>query len=241
MEKKVFIDTHRNNHKLKKVYFIGIGFIVLGILCFLVPIVHKNNNAKIEKELINDFFADADSTNENTNTINNTLATVKYIDANPNTSNVAIADNTSNAVVGLEEEYQKYNMVVEVESVGIKKGIYPLSSPYNNIKYNVQLMETSTMPDCKNGNVILAAHNGTSSVSFFDNLKNAKLSDTVNLYYHGIKYIYKLVNIYDVPKNGTVEIKRDSTKSCVTLITCKSKDKSKQVVYIGELADTKQY
>lgn len=241
MEKKVFIDTHRNNHKLKKVYLIGIGFIVLGILCFLVPIVHKNNNAKIEKELINDFFADADSTNENTNTINNTLATVKYIDANPNTSNVAIADNTSNAVVGLEEEYQKYNMVVEVESVGIKKGIYPLSSPYNNIKYNVQLMETSTMPDCKNGNVILAAHNGTSSVSFFDNLKNAKLSDTVNLYYHGIKYIYKLVNIYDVPKNGTVEIKRDSTKSCVTLITCKSKDKTKQVVYIGELSDTKQY
>ena len=241
MEKKVFIDTHRNNHKLKKVYLIGIGFIVLGILCFLVPIVHKNNNAKIEKELINDFFADADSTNENTNTINNTLATVKYIDANPNTSNVAISDNTSNAVVGLEEEYQKYNMVVEVESVGIKKGIYPLSSPYNNIKYNVQLMETSTMPDCKNGNVILAAHNGTSSVSFFDNLKNAELSDTVNLYYHGIKYIYKLVNIYDVPKNGTVEIKRDSTKSCVTLITCKSKDKSKQVVYIGELADTKQY
>jgi LPXTG-site transpeptidase (sortase) family protein len=132
-------------------------------------------------------------------------------------------------------------MVVEVENVGIKKGIYPLSSPYNNIKYNVQLMQTSTMQDCKNGNVILAAHNGNSSVSYFDNLKNSKVGDAVNLYYHGIKYIYKLVNIYDVPKNGTVEIKRDSTKSCVTLITCKSKDKSKQVVYIGELSDTKQY
>lgn len=241
MGKKEFVDTHRNVRKLKKVYLIGTSCIILGVLCFLLPVVHKNNNSKIENELINDFFSDSENTE--TNTVDNQLASVKYIDASPNSSNATIIDTTKNTttVEGLEEEYKKYNMVVEVENVGIKKGIYPLSSPYNNIKYNVQLMQTSTMPDCKNGNVILAAHNGNSSVSYFDNLKNSKVGDTVNLYYHGIKYIYKLVNIYDVPKNGTVEIKRDSTKSCVTLITCKSKDKSKQVVYIGELSDTKQY
>ena len=241
MGKKEFVDTHRNARKLKKVYLIGTSCIILGVLCFLLPVVHKNNNSKIENELINDFFSDSENTE--TNTVDNQLASVKYIDASPNSSNVTIIDTTKNTttVEGLEEEYKKYNMVVEVENVGIKKGIYPLSSPYNNIKHNVQLMQTSTMPDCKNGNVILAAHNGNSSVSYFDNLKNSKVGDAVNLYYHGIKYIYKLVNIYDVPKNGTVEIKRDSTKSCVTLITCKSKDKSKQVVYIGELSDTKQY
>lgn len=252
MKKNSFIDMHKGKTGIKKIYLLGFTLICIGIICLFIPIINKSARGKIEEQLIDDFFADAsikDTINTNsinsTNMIDNQIASVRYIDANPSQGEVEFNGNTTTAntstQASLEPEYQKYNMVVEVARVGIKKGIYPLSSPYNNIKYNVQLMETSTMPDCKNGNVILAAHNGNSSVSYFDNLKNSKLGDVVNLYYRGIKYTYNLVDIYDVSKKGTVEIKRDHTKSCVTLITCKSKDKTKQVVYIGELQGTEQY
>jgi sortase A len=247
--KKKFVDGHRCEKKVKIGYLVGLLFICLGILCFLIPMASKTAGRRQEESLIGDFFNETDDLTSNS--IDNQATVVRYIDASSGAQNITITDDNSVASADSgsvnptssvsSENYSKYNMVVEVPSVGIKKGIYPMSSPYNNIKYNVQLMQTSTTPDCKNGNVILAAHNGNSTVSYFDNLKNAKNGDTVNLYYRGIQYAYRLVNIYEVLKNGTVEIKRDTTKSCVTLITCKSKDKTKQVVYIGELESAKQY
>ena len=59
--------------------------------------------------------------------------------------------------------------------------------------------------------------------------------DEIFIIYDSMKYIYHIVNIYTVPKNGQVEIKRDSTKTVVTLITCTKNDNTTQTVYIGEL------
>ena len=52
--------------------------------------------------------------------------------------------------------------------------------------------------------------------------------------YKNKKYNYKVVNIYNETKDGTVTIYRDETKSCLTLITCTKDDDSKQTVYILE-------
>ena len=211
--KNKFVDGHRCEKKIKIGYLVGLLFICLGILCFLIPMASKTAGRRQEESLIGDFFNETEDSISNS--IDNQASVVRYIDASPGSSNITIANdnsvapadnNNTNPGSGTStENYSKYNMVVEVPSVGIKKGIYPMSSPYNNIKYNVQLMQTSTTPDCKNGNVILAAHNGNSTVSFFDNLKNAKKGDSVNLYYRGIQYAYRLVNIYEVLINGTVE------------------------------------
>ena len=180
--KNKFVDGHRIEKKVKVGYLVGMLFIALGILCFLIPMASKTAGRRQEESLIGDFFNETDDLVSNS--IDNQASVVRYIDASPGSSNITIANdnsvapadnnNTNPASGASTENYSKYNMVVEVPSVGIKKGIYPMSSPYNNIKYNVQLMQTSTTPDCKNGNVILAAHNGNSTVSFFDNLKNAK-------------------------------------------------------------------
>ena len=47
-------------------------------------------------------------------------------------------------------------------------------------------------------------------------------------------YTYKVVNIYDVDKNGKVEIKRNLSKTTLTLITCRH-NTEKQIVMILEL------
>ena len=49
-----------------------------------------------------------------------------------------------------------------------------------------------------------------------------------------IKYEYKIVDIYEVEKDGTVAIHRDYSKNGLTLITCTRNSNTKQTVYILE-------
>lgn len=134
-----------------------------------------------------------------------------------------------------------YTAVLEIPSINLKRGLVNYESKYNDVKYNVQLIEKSTMPDVINGNLILASHNGTSKVSFFRNLSKLKDNSLIYVYYDGYKYIYEYSHSYDVDKVGKVEIVRDINKSTITLITCKTNDKKKQVVYIGYLIDKVKY
>lgn len=134
-----------------------------------------------------------------------------------------------------------YIAILEIESVNLKRGLVSPDSKYNNVKYNIQIMETSTMPNVENGNLILAGHNGTSYVSFFKNLYKMKDGDLINVYYQGYKYVYKYTNSYEVSKTGIVSIVRDKSKNTITLITCKKDSKDKQLVFIGYLVDKVEY
>lgn len=134
-----------------------------------------------------------------------------------------------------------YIGVLEIPSISLKRGLVSPDSYYNNVNYNIQIIEHSTMPDVDNGNLILAGHNGASYISFFKNLYKLNPNDKVNIYYNGYKYEYTLNNIYDTPKDGNIEIYRDHKKNTLTLITCKKNTKDTQVVYIGYLTNKEQY
>ena len=124
---------------------------------------------------------------------------------------------------------------LEIKKINLKQGLVSKNSYYNNVNRNIQIIASSDYPDKDNGNVILAAHSGTSSISYFKNLYKLVKGDEAVLYYKGYIYNYKIVNIYNVPKTGTVSIKRDVKKSCLTLITCTHNSKTEQTVYILEL------
>lgn len=132
---------------------------------------------------------------------------------------------------------EKYNYVaiLEIPKISLYQGLVDKSSRYNDIKYNIAILSGSSLPDTKYSNLILAAHNGTSNVSFFKNLDKLIVSDNVNIYYQQNKYTYIIDHIYEVPKTGMVEIVRDSNKTTITLITCKKNDEEKQLVLVGYL------
>lgn len=134
----------------------------------------------------------------------------------------------------------EYLMVLEIPKINLKKGLNNINSKYNNVSYNIQILKESSMPDVENGNLILAGHNGSSSVSFFRNLEKLKKDNDVFIYYNGFKYRYKIDKFYDVNKTGKVSIKREN-KTSITLITCKKGTNDKQVVYIGYLVDKQAY
>ena len=73
------------------------------------------------------------------------------------------------------------------------------------------------------------------AVSFFKNLYLLNIDDYVYIEYNGIKYTYKIVNIYDVAKTGKAEIIRNKNVSTLTLITCTKNNKKAQTIYISEL------
>lgn len=142
------------------------------------------------------------------------------------------------ADIGEDDKSITYNYIgiLEISKLGIKKGFLNLESPYNNVNKNVTLIEYSTMPDVENGNLILAAHSGNCWVCYFDKLYMLSVGDKAAVTYNGYKYTYELKNIYNVPKTGTVEVRRDPSKTVLTLITCTRGSDTEQTVYIFELA-----
>lgn len=134
-----------------------------------------------------------------------------------------------------------YIAVLEIESINLKRGLVNPDSKYNNVNYNIQIMDTSNMPNVENSYLILAGHNGTSSVSFFKYLYKMNEGDLINVYYQGYKYVYQYSNSYEVDKTGIVSIVREKNKNSITLITCKKNSKDKQLVFIGYLIDKVEY
>ena len=110
-------------------------------------------------------------------------------------------------------DYSKYLGVLRIPKIGLKRGFHSTKSRYNNIEYNVTLLKGSTMPDVKNGNLVLIAHSGDAWISFFEKLYKLKVGDKAYIDYKGRTYTYKIKKIYTVPKNGYVSIVRNYNRT----------------------------
>ena len=131
-------------------------------------------------------------------------------------------------------QYEAFAGVLEIPKIGFSKGFYYKESELNDVKFNLKILDVSSYPDEEKGNVIIIGHSGNYSNSYFANLYQLEISDIASITYKGKKYSYKIVNIYNETKDGTVTIYRDETKNCLTLITCTKDDDTKQTVYIFE-------
>lgn len=136
-----------------------------------------------------------------------------------------------------EKEETKYDFmgILEIPKINLKRGFLELNSKYNKVNYNITLIKGSTFPDETNNNLILAAHSGNCKVCFFDKLFELSINDNAYIQYNNIRYKYKLVNTYEVEKDGTVPIYRDYDKNVLTLITCTKYSDTKQTVFVFEL------
>ena len=123
--------------------------------------------------------------------------------------------------------------VIEIPKINLKRYLYKVDAYQNNVNKNIEVLKSSDMPDVKEGNLILAGHNGNTSVGHFRNLYKLSLGDDIIVNYKGKSYNYEVSKIYDVLKTGTVAIKRDKNKNTITLITCLGSDR--QLVVIGYL------
>ena len=132
-------------------------------------------------------------------------------------------------------DYSKYLGVLEIPKIHFKRGFYNTDNKYNDIKYNVMFLPGSDLPDVQNGNLILVAHSGTGYNSYFRTLYKLNIGDIASVTYNGNVYNYRIVNIYNVDKVGWVDVIRNESKTCLTLITCTKDDDNHQTIYVAEL------
>ena len=201
--------------KRKKIKYrlIGILFVVIGITIGIIPIFLKSKEQKEMNAQIDSFLESPSSPSR--------------------TSDVVLSP-------PIEEE-ETFLMVLEIPKVNLRRGIYSKDSKWNSIEYNVTILEESNFPDEEYGNAILAAHNGPADIAYFNQLHQLEVGDMAYVYYNGIKYGYEVSDIYDVAKDGTVEISRNQNLNTLTLITCKKNTSDRQLVIILYLTETVRY
>lgn len=133
-----------------------------------------------------------------------------------------------------------YTAILEIPSINLKQGIVNSTKNFNSINYAISVDKHSNYPD-KEGNFILYAHSGNSSIAYFRNLNKVNINDKVYVYYNGIKYEYIITNKYDIKKTGTANIIKSNTDKYITLITCNPNKDGYQIVIIGKIKKEIKY
>lgn len=213
------IKKEKSKNKKFKSHFLKIGSFLILIGLFIIG-YHIYSNYRlncIEDKNINEFFNEEQD-------VENIPQQNEFIEVEKK---------------GIKKNYYDYIAVLEIPKINVKKGLSN-EKYYNNVNRNVEILKQSNMPNISKGNFILAGHSGSGRVSYFRNLDKLIIGDVSYIYYGGIKYTYKVTNIYDIEKNGTATIKRDLSKTTLTLITCRH-NTNKQIVVISELVNQENY
>lgn len=214
--------TKNNNGRKGQLLIVGSFLIIIGIGVLGGKIVNNYLDKKHEQDLINNFYEQQE----------------EYVVDVP----VMEEELVKEEVVEQEEKKEtttptiNYIAVIKIPKIGLEKGLASKGSYWNNVNRNIEILSESDMPDVENGNVILAGHSGNSGVSYFRKLNKLQNDDIVSVVYNGKEYKYKMVNSYEIEKNGYAHIVRNAEKSTLTLITCKH-NTNKQIVVICELVE----
>lgn len=220
--------------KLKPVLFLGVGVIlVIAAVCLLLydrfmlvkdevftEIEMKKEEEKMDSELMDDAEGEENDDDK---------------DIEPEVKKGSSSSNKKNKSSSSYKSNNRYLGYLTIKKINLKAGIPWKDSSMNNVDKGVYTLPVSNYPDVVNGNLVLAAHSGNASISYFKNLWKLTLGDTANVSYNGKTYSYKIVDIYYVEKTGTVQIKRNTKKTTMTLITCTKNNDKLQTVYILEL------
>ena len=146
------------------------------------------------------------------------------------TANLERNTNTSYISTVSKEENDEIIGTLTIDKLNLSKNIYNINSSHNNVEENVTILNDDI------NLIVLAAHSGPGYIAFFNDLDKLELNDNINLTYKGKDLVYKVTNIEEQAKDGTIEINK-TNKQRLILTTCSKKDKNKQLVITTEKID----
>ena len=213
----------KNNKESKgQLFIVGSFFILLSISIVSINLFTDYINKQKEKNLIKQYYE-----------------TEEYVVDIPVMEEEIVQEEQQVEEKKEEKKVEvNYIAVIKIPKIGLEKGLASKDSYWNNVNRNIEILSESDMPDVEKGNVILAGHSGNSGVSYFRKLNKLQIDDKVSISYNGKEYVYKMVNSYEIEKNGYAHILRNAEKTTLTMITCKH-NTNKQLVVICELVDIK--
>lgn len=202
---------HKKNNKL---FIISIVNLVIGITLFTYNSVYDYYLNELDKNKVDNYINDS-----------KIKVNIVSID-NENTIN--------------NEEVNNYLGVISIPKINLEQGFYDIDNPLNNVDKNIELISNSNMPDVENGTLILAAHSGNDRVSYFNKLYKLNIDDEIEIIYNKSKYLYKLIDIYEVEKTGSITLHNINNITSLVLVTCSNFNDNLQVVYISRLVNVSE-
>lgn len=200
--------------KSNKLFIISIINLVIGITLFTYNSVY-------------DYYLNMLDKNKVDNYISNSKIKVNIVSIdNENTIN--------------NEGVNNYLGVISIPKINLEQGFYYIDNPMNNVDKNIELISNSNMPDVENGTLILAAHSGNDRVSYFNKLYKLNIDDEIEIIYNKSKYLYKLIDIYEVEKTGSITLHNINNITSLVLVTCSNFNDNLQVVYISRLVNVSE-
>lgn len=200
--------------KSNKLFIINVINLVIGITLFTYNSVYDYYLNMLDKNKVDNYINDS-----------KIKVNVVSID-NENTIN--------------NEEVNNYLGVISIPKINLEQGFYGIDNPMNNVDKNIELISNSNMPDVENGTLILAAHSGNDRVSYFNKLYKLNIDDEIEIIYNKSKYLYKLIDIYEVEKTGSITLHNINNITSLVLVTCSNFNDNLQVVYISRLVNVSE-
>lgn len=200
--------------KSNKLFIISVINLVIGIALFTYNSVYDYYLNMLDKNKVDNYINDS-----------KIKVNVVSID-NENTIN--------------NEEVNNYLGVISIPKINLEQGFYDIDNPLNNVDKNIELISNSNMPDVENGTLILAAHSGNDRVSYFNKLYKLNIDDEIEIIYNKSKYLYKLIDIYEVEKTGSITLRNINNITSLVLVTCSNFNDDLQVVYISRLVNVSE-
>lgn len=141
--------------------------------------------------------------------------------------------------INMEKIDSKTNIIKDKDLIGniyipkinLNKPLYSPNSTKNNIEENVTILDGSVFPSEESSIIFLAAHSGSGTKAYFNNLKYLDVDDEIYLNYYNKSYSYIVSEVKEVEKNGYITGKR-KTNHEIILTTC-SDTKGKQLIIYG--------
>lgn len=119
---------------------------------------------------------------------------------------------------------------ITIQKIGLAKPLYQKESEKNNVEENVTILKESMNPEEENSILYIAAHSGTSNVSFFNNLDQLQIKDEIELQYNSQTYYYQITNIQEQPKDGYIRGRRENKRQLVLTTCCPQKENCQLII-----------
>ena len=131
-----------------------------------------------------------------------------------------------------EANANSYYGRIYIDKIHLNEYFYSVNDMRNNVDKGIEILKPSIMPDKDNSKLFLASHSGNSNISHFKNIDKLNYNDEIIIYFQNNCYRYKVIDKYEIIKNGTLNIKEIEDNTLI-LITC-VRDTNRQLVIISK-------
>ncbi|MEX0598400.1 MAG: sortase [Candidatus Paceibacterota bacterium] len=128
-------------------------------------------------------------------------------------------DDGSNNITEIDEDIDTSLFQIQINSINLDSKL--ISSTTNKDLWKGIWHRSNTGNPIQGGNMVITAHRFlyTGNNNTFYRLPNIKMNEIITLYWEGIKYDYRVYDIFEVTPDA-VEIEKNTDKHILTLYTC---------------------